>query len=250
MLPKNLKLSVVIPAHNEEGLIEKVALDILDELNRESIESEIIIVNDNSTDATPNIITRLAKEHKNIKVIHRIPPHGFGRAVREGLENITGDVVVTAMGDASDDPKDIVRYFRKIEEGFDCVFGSRFIKGAIVRDYPLHKLLINRLANTFLQCLFLTRHNDLTNAFKAYRREVIKAIKPIESLYFNITIELPLKALVHEYSIATIPVNWYGRESGVSKLKIRDMGRRYLYIALYVWLQKTLIRDDIRDRKR
>ncbi len=246
---KKMKLTVIIPAHNEEDLIGKVVLDILKELEKEQIESEMIVVDDNSSDNTPAIIDSLAKTHKAVKAVHRAPPNGFGRAVRDGIESSTGDVIVTAMGDASDDPKDIVRYFRKIEEGFDCVYGSRFMTGATVKDYPPYKLFVNRVANAFLQCIFLTKHNDLTNAFKAYRREVVESIKPIESLYFNITIELPLKALVREYKIASIPINWYGRESGVSKLKISDMGRRYLYTALYIWLQRALVGDDIKEKK-
>jgi len=246
---KKLRLSVVIPAYNEENLIEKVVLDILKELDKERIESEVIIVDDNSSDRTSTIIDRLSQERNKVKAVHRLLPSGFGRAIRDGIEHATGDVIVTAMGDASDDPKDIVRYFRKIEEGFDCIFGSRFVKSAKINGYPLHKLVVNRLANTFLQCLFFTKHNDLTNAFKAYRREVVEAIKPIESLYFNITVELPLKALIRGYSIASIPINWYGRESGVSKLRIREMGRKYLYTSLYIWLQKMLISDDIKDRK-
>lgn len=245
-----MKLSVVIPAHNEEGCIEKVVLEIIDELKKEGIDNEIVIVNDNSTDLTAQVAEKLAKDHFNVKVVNRTPPNGFGRAVKEGLDNFTGDAVVIAMGDASDDPRDIVRYFRKIEEGYDCVFGSRFMRGAVVKDYPQHKLFVNRLANLFLQCLFMTAHNDLTNAFKAYKREVIEAIKPIESLYFNITIELPLKALIRGYKAAVVPISWYGRESGVSKLKIKEMGRRYLYVSLYLWLQKMLIKDDIRDRKK
>ncbi|MEW6407093.1 MAG: glycosyltransferase family 2 protein [Patescibacteria group bacterium] len=245
-----MKLSVIIPAHNEEDCIEKTVLDISEELKKESIDNEIIIVNDNSTDRTVSIINNLAQEYNDIRLINRQSPNGFGRAVREGLDNATGDVIIIAMGDASDDPRDIVKYFYKIEEGYDCVFGSRFIKGAMTRDYPFHKLIVNRIANTFLRILFLTKHNDLTNAFKAYRREVIDAIKPIESLYFNITIELPLKALIRGYSIASMPTNWYGRKSGVSKLKIKEMGRRYLYTTLYLWLQKTLIRDDIRDKRK
>jgi len=243
-----MKLSVIIPARNEEILIEKVVLDILEELKRASISNEIIIVDDNSGDSTPEIADRLAAEHHSIRAVHRGAPNGFGRAIKEGIDNAGGDVIVTVMGDASDDPKDIVRYFRSIEEGYDCVFGSRFVRGAVVSDYPLHKLILNRLANAFLQVLFLTGHNDLTNAFKAYKREVIESIKPIESLYFNITVELPLKALIRGYRAASIPINWYGRESGVSKFSIRDLGRRYLYTSLYIWLQKVLIRDDIKDK--
>ena len=248
MHPDKMKLSVIIPACNEEALIKKVVLDILEDLKRESILNEIIIVDDNSSDSMPQIADRLASEYDNIRVIHRKPPNGIGRAIKEGIDDVKGDAIVTVMGDASDDPKDIVRYFRKIEEGYDCVFGSRFVKGAVVSDYPFHKLILNRLANTFLQVLFFTGHNDLTNAFKAYKREVIESMKPIESLYFNITVELPLKALVRGYKAASIPINWYGRESGVSKFSIRSLGRRYLYTSLYIWLQKMLIRDDIRDR--
>lgn len=243
-----MKLSVVIPAHNEEGIIQKVVTEVIETLAREGIDNEIIVVNDNSSDATGEVVACMAREHHSVKLINRMPPNGFGRAVREEIDNVTGDVVAVVMGDASDDPEDIVKYFRKIEEGYDCVFGSRFVKGAVVKDYPPHKLFVNRLANFFLQCLFFSKHNDLTNAFKAYRREVIDAIKPIESLYFNITIELPLKAIVRGYKTAMIPINWYGRESGVSKLKIRDMGRRYLYTALYVWLQRVLISDDVREK--
>lgn len=245
-----MKLSVVVPARNEEDLIREVLLEIDATLTQENISHEIIVVDDNSTDKTGAVIDDLAKKNKNIIALHRQLPNGFGRAIRDGIERSTGDVVVTAMGDASDDAHDIVLYFRKIEEGYDCVFGSRFIKGSCVKDYPMHKLFINRIANMFLKCLFLTSHNDLTNAFKAYKREVLEAIKPIESLYFNITIELPLKALIREYSIAAMPIRWYGRKSGVSKLKIKDMGRRYLYTALYIWLQRILIRDDVKDRGR
>lgn len=247
--PKPKSISVVIPAHNEEGLIEKVVLEIREELEREKIAHEIVVVNDNSKDKTPRIINHLAEKFADIKAVHRNPPNGFGRAIRDGIDVSTGDVIAVVMGDASDDPKDIVKYFRAIESGYDCAFGSRFIKGSSVIDYPRHKLIINRIANTFLMCLFFTRNNDLTNAFKAYRREVIEAIRPIESLYFNITVELPLKALIRGYRIATIPINWYGRHSGVSKLKIKDMGRRYLYTALSIWLQRLLISDDLKKKR-
>jgi len=157
--------------------------------------------------------------------------------------------VATVMGDLSDDPEDIVRCFRKIEEGYDCVFGSRFMKGSTVKDYPLTKLLINRLANNFIRMLFLIRPNDITNAFKLYRREVIKVIQPLQALYFNITVEIPLKAIVRGFSYTQIPISWYGRQSGVSKLGIREMGRKYLFTVLYIWLEKILLADEINNLK-
>jgi len=245
-----MKLTIVMPVHNEQDSIEHTVCDIIKELNKENIENEIILVDDNSTDSTPQIADDLVGRYANVKVIHRNPPKGFGRAVREGLINANGDAVAIVMGDMSDDPKDIVKCFRKIEEGYDCVFGSRFTKDSIVRDYPVLKLLINRLANIFIRILFLIKYNDITNAFKCYRTEVIKAIQPLHALYFNITVEMPLKAFVRGFSCVQIPINWYGRKSGVSKLGIRQMARKYLFTVLYIWLENILLKDEIQTKKR
>lgn len=240
-----MKLSVVIPAHNEQGCIRQAIEDVASELSRAGIDYEIVCVNDNSTDGTRDIIEGLAGVNPRIKPVNRQQPSGFGRALREGLSHTTGDAVAVVMGDQSDDPKDIVRCFRKLEEGYDCVFGSRFLKGSVVKDYPLLKLMINRLANTFVQALFLLKENDITNAFKLYRADVINAIQPLQAQHFNITVEMPLKAIVRGFSFAQIPINWYGRKSGLSKLSIRALSRKYLFTVLYVWLEKLLIQDEL-----
>ena len=245
-----MKLSIVMPAHNEEDCIAQAIRDIVAELSRERIEYELIVVNDNSSDNTRQIIESLMNANSNIKLINRKSPNGFGRAVSDGLSRVTGDVAGIVMGDLSDDPKDVVKCFRKIGEGHDCVFGSRFVKGSTVKDYPIVKLLINRLANAFIQVLFLTKANDITNAFKFYKTEVIRAVQPIQALYFNITVEIPLKAMVRGFSFAQIPINWYGRKSGVSKLGIKEMGRKYLFTVLYIWLEKILLKDEIKTGER
>lgn len=244
-----MKLSLVIPAHNEESCIKQAIEELIAELVREKISYEIVIVNDNSRDNTRKIVEELLDKYAGIKLINRVLPNGFGRAIRDGLSNVTGDVVGIVMGDLSDDPKDVVRCFRKIQEGYDCVFGSRFMREAKVRDYPLIKLIVNRIANLFIQIMFLTKANDITNAFKFYKADVIKAVMPLQSLYFNITVEIPLKAMVRGFSYAQIPINWYGRESGVSKLSIRQMGRKYLFMVLYVWLEKMLLTEEINKAK-
>lgn len=240
-----MKLSVIIPAHNEEGCIKNVIENVSGGLARAGIDYEIVAVNDNSSDRTPEIIGELSSADKRVRLVNRQPPCGFGRAVREGLDNMTGEAVVIVMGDESDDPGDIVRYFRKLEQGYDCVFGSRFIKGSLVKNYPAFKLFLNRLANTFIRCLFLLKANDITNAFKMYRAEVIKAVLPLQAVHFNITVEIPLKALIRGFSYAQVPINWYGRTSGVSKLSIRNISRKYLFTVLYLWLEKMLIGDEL-----
>lgn len=155
-----------------------------------------------------------------------------------------GDAVVIMMADESDDCRDVVRYWELLNEGYDCVFGSRFMKGGGTIDYPWFKLKINRVANAFIQVLFAIRLNDTTNAFKAYRREVIDGCQPILSPHFNITVELPLKAIVRGYSWKIMPITWRNRRTGESKLKIKEMGSRYLFICLYLWLEKYFSRGD------
>ena len=159
---------------------------------------------------------------------------------------MTGDAAVVMMADESDDCRDVVRYWEKLNEGYDCVFGSRFMRGGGASDYPKMKLLVNRLANYFIKVLFQIRLNDTTNAFKAYRKEVIDGCQPLIAPHFNATIELPLKAIVRGYSWTIIPITWRNRRTGTSKLQLNEMGSRYLFICLYVWLEKYFSRGDYR----
>ena len=242
-----MKLSVVIPAFNEEENIRACICELRECLgDRHEIPCEIIVVNDNSTDRTAEVVRSMAEDDPEIRLVDRRPPGGFGRAVRAGFEAVTGDIVVVYMADLSDDPEDVVRYYRKIRyEGYDCVFGSRFVKGAIVENYPRMKLITNRIVNKIMQIMFWCRFNDLTNAFKAYRTTVISECGPFRSSHFNITIEMSLSALIRDYSIAQIPINWYGRTWGSSNLRMREMSRRYLSTLLKVWAESTFVRDDL-----
>jgi len=235
-----MKLSILMPAHNEEEALEKTFTGLIEELNKHKIAYELIIIDDNSTDKTSGIVDHLSRQYTGVKAVHRKSESGFGKALRAGIEHISGDVVVIMMADSSDDPGDVVKYFRKIEEGYDCVFGSRFIAGGKVYDYPTLKLIINRLANTFIRILFFIKDNDITNAFKAYRTEVIRAISPIESDHFNITVELPLKAIIMGFKRTVVPISWYGRKSGVSKLKLSESMKNYLQTVMRIWINNVL----------
>jgi dolichol-phosphate mannosyltransferase len=178
------------------------------------------------------------------RLVRNGPPHGFGRAITRGLQDMHGDAAVIMMADESDDCRDVVRYWNKLNEGWDAVFGSRFMKGGGVIDYPKLKLHLNRIANLFIRVLFGARLNDTTNAFKAYRRTVIEGCKPMLSAHFNLTVEIPLKTIIRGYSWTVIPITWRNRRTGVAKLKIQEMGSRYLFICLYLWLEKYLSRGD------
>jgi dolichol-phosphate mannosyltransferase len=241
-----MRLSVLIPVRNEQAVIALTVRQLHARLVAESIPHEFLVVEDHSTDGTPTVLESLAAEIPELRWTRNTDRPGYGYAVRTGLAAFSGDAVCIVMADASDDPKDVVAYYRKLGEGYECVFGSRFIPGAQVVNYPWRKLILNRAANLLINLLFGLRYNDTTNAFKCFRREVVEGIQPIVSRHFNLTVELPLKAIVRGYSYAVVPTDWHGRTLGESKLRIQEMGSRYLFVILYVLLEKWLTQGDYR----
>ena len=239
-------LSVVIPARNEEGCIAATVEHLHLELEMRNVPHEIVVVDDASTDNTLKVLQGLQPKIAQLVVVKNEGPHGFGRAVMRGIDSMNGDAVVIMMADESDDCRDVVRYWTLLNEGYECVFGSRFMRGGGVIDYPPIKLFINRVANLFVRLIFGFRLNDTTNAFKAYRKSVIDGCRPLISPHFNITVEMPLKAITRGYSWVSVPITWRNRRTGESKLKLKEMGSRYLFICLYIFLEKFLSRGDYR----
>ena len=244
-----MKLSVIIPAHNEEACVAATVRELHATLAGEAVNHEILVINDNSSDHTEAAVLSLHEKIPTLSLINSFGPKGFGTAVRKGLEAYTGEVVAVYMADASDRPQDLVRFLRVMEErNVECVFGSRFMRGGEAVGYPAFKLVLNRLANSSIQMLFGLHYNDCTNAFKLYRRNVIDGLEPILSRHFNITVELPLKAIVRGYSYAVVPNQWINRKTGDSKLNIKEMGSRYLFIVLYCFIERWLSKGDYSRR--
>jgi dolichol-phosphate mannosyltransferase len=240
--------SVVIPARDESESLPSTLRNLYSEFSREAVPHEIVVVDDGSQDSTWAVLEGLQSEIPTLRPVGNPGPHGFGRAIICGLDHIKGDAVVIMMADASDRPEDAVKYWRLLGEGHECVFGSRFMRKGDVIDYPRLKLFVNRLANLFIRVMFTIPLNDTTNAFKAYRRNVIDGCRPFMSPHFNLTVELPLKAIVRGYTWTVVPISWSNRKHGVAKLKIKEMGSRYFFICMYVWLEKYFSRGDYRRK--
>ncbi|HTW40902.1 MAG TPA: glycosyltransferase family 2 protein [Solirubrobacteraceae bacterium] len=241
-----LRLSVVMPAHDEAAAIGETLTRLAAVLTSERIPHEILVVDDASSDETVAVVRRASTLNPSVRCIRSHLPPGFGHAVRAGLDHYTGDAVAIFMADGSDSPADLVRYHRVLMEGHECAFGSRFIRGGGVSGYPLHKLVANRVVNAAIRLLFRHGYNDTTNAFKAYRREVVDNIQPLLANHFNLTVEMPLKAIARGHTFAIVPISWTGRKQGMSKLRLQEMGSRYAFIVLYVLLERHLSRGDYR----
>ncbi len=237
-------LSVVIPARDEEGCIRSTVEHLHLELKINDVPHEIVVVDDGSSDTTWQILVELKERIPQLNPVQNTQRHGIGSAITRGFDHMQGDAAVIMMADESDDCRDVVRYWHLLNQGYDAVFGSRFLKGGGVIDYPKHKWVLNRLFNGFVRILFRHGLNDTTNAFKAYRRTTIDGCKPLISPHFNLLVELPLKAHIRGYSWTSIPITWRNRRSGVAKLKLREMGSRYLFIVLYCWLENFFSRGD------
>ncbi len=239
-------LSVVIPARDEAECIAATVEHLRVELELSQVPYEIVVVDDGSSDGTWQVLAALQAKNPALRPVRNDGSNGFGRAVARGIDAARGDAVVVMMGDESDDCRDVVRYWRTLNQGWDCVFGSRFMKGGGVIDYPWLKLRVNRLANLFIRWLFHIPLNDTTNAFKAYRKTALDGCRPFLSPHFNLTVELPLKAIVRGYTWTVIPITWRNRRTGSPKLKLKEMGSRYFFVCMYVWLEKYFSRGDYR----
>ena len=238
-------VSVVIPARDESAHLPGTLRELSAALRDASIAHELVVVDDHSTDHTREVLDELREELPELVVVENRRSGGYGHAVVSGFEAATGDAIAVFMADGSDRPDDLVRFVRTMEErNVDCVFGTRFSNGGKTVHYPLPKLILNRAANNVIRTLFGIRYDDVTNAFKLYRRTVLEGVQPFLSPHFNLTVELPLKAIIRGYSYVVVPNTWVNRREGISKFQIKEMGSRYVFIVLYCWLERRLSRGD------
>ena len=244
-----MKFSIIIPAKNEEGNLEKTIEGINNILLKNNIQHEIIVINDHSSDATLKILNLLKNSIHELKIINNTGKPGYGLTVRLGLENYSGEIIAIMMADGSDSPKDLINFYFKSIKNNTCIFGSRFLEGGFTKDYPKLKYVLNRIFNNLVRLIFQIRYNDITNAFKVYTKEAIEGSKPFLSNHFNLTLELPLKIIIRGYNYEVVPNSWRNRKTGISKMKIKEMGSRYLFILFYCLIEKLLTKNDYKKNK-
>ena len=236
-----MSLSIIIPVHNEIKQL-KVTIKKLIKLKKFFKNFEILFIDDFSNDGTYHFLKKNSVKYKFIKIIKN-KKKGLGSAIEQGIKNCKLKYVCIQACDMSDDIKDLKKYYKIIStENLDAIFGSRFISGTIVKDYPLIKLILNRIFNNIVRVLFFTKYNDFTNGFKMYNRTTLKKLLPIVSENFNVFLEIPLKIISRKYSYKTIPINYYNRMIGVSKFEIKELGSMYLFTLLYCLLERILLK--------
>jgi len=238
-------LNIIVPLKNEEKSISNLIENLVPVLKKTDKKISLTLIDDYSTDHTWNALIEYEKKLSFIKIYKNTKNTGFGNAIRLGIEKNQEDALIIFMGDCSDDPNDIIEYIKYLDEGYDCVFGSRFIKGSKIIDYPLNKLFFNRFANNLIRILFLINYNDITNAFKAYTKKTLDECHPLISQHFNINAELSLKCIIRGFKYKVIPISWANRKKGISKFKIKEMRNRYFFTILYIFLEKILLKKDI-----
>jgi glycosyltransferase involved in cell wall biosynthesis len=227
-----MKLTVVIPVHNEEENV----LDVISKIETDLIlPFELIVVNDHSVDNTASIVRDLANKYNNISLIENKLDPGFANAIKTGLSSAKGEAIVPVMGDLCDDLKVIPVMFDKLLEGYDVVCGCRYIKGGARLGGSKLKGFLSAFAGSSLHYLLGIPTHDIANAFKMYRKKVIDTIN-IQATGFEVSMELPLKAYYAGFKITEVPTVWRERKKGKSNFRMFNLVPNYL--KLYLWAIK------------
>ena len=232
-------LSIIVPVRDESDSLK----DILDYFSKNliNINYEVLIINDFSKDNTLENARNLFDKSKNFKVFDN-KTKGLGGAINLGIKESEGINVAIVMADRSDDINDLIKYNELMNSGnYDAILGSRFLKDSKVAEYPIRKLILNRIFNFFVGLIFWNKYNDYTNAFIIYKKKSLIEIKPLISESFNIFLEIPLKIISRKYKYKIISINWIGREKGESKFRIKELSSKYLFTLIYCFIEKNLL---------
>ena len=227
---RRMKLSVLIPVYNEERTIAEV----IERVQRVPYEKEIIVVDDGSTDRTPEILKELERGHDNVELRRHERNQGKGRALATGLARFSGDVVLIQDADLEYDPEDYPALLRPIEDGnADVVYGSRFLGGSYGRVHLYFHYLGNRLLTTFCNLVTNLNLTDMETCYKAFRAEIAGKLD-LRSKGFAVEPEITCKVARMKARIYEVPVRYAGRDYAAGK-KIRARDGVWAILAILRW---------------
>jgi len=244
---KTKKLSIIMPCYNEKDTVEKIIAEVMD-VNLGSTTKEVIMVDDGSKDGTRDILKKLAKKHPEIKLIFQEVNQGKGAALKKGILESTGDVVVIQDADLEYDPLEYKRLLYPIERGHaDVVYGSRFIGG------EPHRIIYyrNQIANKFLTGLsnLFTGLNltDMETCYKMFRGDLVRGLaKDLQAKRFGFEPEITARVAKSKSPVYEIGISYYGRskEEG-KKIGMKD-GVKAIWEIIYF---NSTVRKDQRKKK-
>jgi dolichol-phosphate mannosyltransferase len=226
-----LDISIILPTRNETDGIAKCINKISDTLEKQNLTYELLIMDDESTDGTKDVVAKLSGSNKNIRLVNRSPPYGFGYSIRDGIQMANGKMAAIMMADLSDNPAFLASMKERIDTGCDCVNGSRFLKGSKITGYSTVKYISNRMFNIAVMAGFFTGVTDTSNNFKAFRTDKAKKVT-LDSRGFEVGAELMLKMLINGMNICEVPVTWEDRASGTAKFRLRNNFIKYFLLFL------------------
>ncbi len=235
-----MTLSIIIPVYNESKNVEKT-VNNLKKIKKDIKKFNLIFIDDFSDDNTFDILNKLSKKYSFVKILKN-KKKGLGSAIEEGIKKSNFDYIAIFMADSSDSIADLIKYYKIMSsKKFDAVLGSRFIKESKIKDYPFLKYFLNRIFNNFVKLIFLSNYNDFTNAFKIYKKSVLRNLLPIVSENFNVFLEIPLKIISRGYSYKIIPISWQNRKIGKSNFRIKELSSMYIFTLIYCVIEKILL---------
>lgn len=232
-------VSIIMPAYKEEEFINDALKNLVETFRTHNFDFEIITVIDVvQNDKTLEIVQNLAEFSKEIVMVTRQGKQGIGSAIREGIKNATKDTILIATAEISEDPEDLAEMAKKMNEGYDMVFGNRFYADAKREGYELKKYIGNRLCNYTIKILFGMKSQDITNGIKIYKSSILKQMKTT-SYGFEIFAEIPITAYVNGFrNFAEIPIKHKARDNVYSKFNLTKEGQRFFGAVTKCYLYK------------
>ena len=225
-----MKIAAVIPTYNESENIKVLIPKILDVFEKEAIDGEIMVVDDDSPDGTGRVAEELARTSGKLLVLRRSSKMGLGSAYKDGFRQalLRGrDAVIEMDADLSHDPISLVEFVRKLDEGFDLVIGSRYIPGGKIPKWSLYRRMISRLTNGTVRLFLGLRISDVTSGYRAFRAGALEKINfsSVKSDGYAFQVEMAARCQRAGLRLCEIPIAFVDRKSGESKLSRGEMWR-------------------------